>query len=244
MTNPNMNLIPYVIEKTDVGERSYDIFSRLLKDRIIILTGEVNDASMTSLTAQLLFLNNESKTAPIYLYIFNSPGGGCTAGLGAVNVMQYIKAPVYTFVLGMAASMASVILSCGVKGHRYAMIDATVMTHQSIGGAQGTIQDAKVEMEYWDKLNTRLSMILAKNCGMTLKEYEKTVDRNNWMFAEDALKYGIIDEILVSEDELGITLPDLNAIKEDVDAALVAEKYKKFCEALHIDMMPKNTRRK
>lgn len=237
------NLIPYVIEKTDAGERSYDIYSRLLKDRIIMLTGEVNDVSMNVLVAQLLFLNNESKTAPIYLYI-DSPGGSVCSGVSAVDVMNYIKAPVYTIVTGMAASMGAVLLSSGEKNHRYALSNSTIMTHQSIGGAQGTIQDAKVEMEYWDKLNTRLSMILAKNCGMTLKEYEKTVDRNNWMFAEDALKYGIIDEILVSEDDAGITLPDLNAIREDVDAALVAEKYKKFCEALHLDMIPKNVRRK
>lgn len=237
------NFVPYVIEKTDAGERSYDIYSRLLKDRIIMVNGEVTDDSMTSFISQMLFLNNENPNKPIMIYV-NSPGGQCTSGLAAVNVMRYIKAPITTVCLGMAASMGSVILSCGDKGSRYALPDSTIMTHQSIGGATGTIQDAKVEMEYWDRLNTRLSMILAKNCGMTLREYERTVDRNNWMFAEDALKYGIIDEILVSEDEAGITLPDLDAIKEDVDTALVAEKYKKFCEALHIDMMPKNTRRK
>ena len=238
----NNNLIPYVIEKTDSGERSYDIYSRLLKDRIIMLTGEVTDISMNILVAQLLFLNNESKSAPIYLYI-DSPGGSVASGVSAVDVMNYIKAPVYTIVTGMAASMGAVLLSSGEKGHRYSLPNASIMTHQSIGGAQGTIQDAKVEMKYWDKLNTRLSMILAKNCGMTLKEYEKTVDRNNWMFAEDALKYGIIDEILVSEDEAGIKLPDLTEIKDDIDAALVSEKFKEFCEALHLDMMPK-TRRK
>lgn len=237
------NFVPYVIEKTDAGERSYDIYSRLLKDRIIMVTGEVNDLSMNAVAAQLLFLNNEDKNKPIFMYI-SSPGGVCYDGLGVVNIMNYIKAPVYTIVTSLAASMGAVLLSCGEKGHRYALPDSTIMTHQSIGGTQGTIQDAKIEMEHWDKLNNRLSMILAKNCGMTLKEYEKTVDRNNWMFAEDALKYGIIDEILVSEDDLGITLPDLNAIKEDVEAALVAEKYKKFCEALHLDMIPKSARRK
>jgi ATP-dependent Clp protease protease subunit len=237
----NTNYVPFVIEKTDKGERSYDIYSRLLKDRIIMLTDEVDNQSMDSIIAQLLFLNNEDSKKPIYFYI-NSPGGLCTAGLAAVNVMKYIKAPVYTIVLGMAASMGAVLLSCGEKGHRYALPDSTIMTHQSIGGAQGTIQDAIIEMEYWKKLNKRLSMILAKNCGMSLDEYERTVDRNNWMFAEEALKYGIIDEILVSEDDSGITLPDLEQIvsmkgnNEEIEKT--SEKFKRFCEALHYDMLP------
>lgn len=190
---------PYVIEQTSSGERSYDIASRLLEDRIVLLPNEVNDDSMMIAIAQLLYLNNKSDD-PIHLYIM-SPGGACTAGLALIDVMNYIKAPVYTYAVGMAASMGAAILSCGAKGHRYAFENTTIRTHQAIGGYQGSIQDAKIDMKYFDELNERLAKIIAKNCGKSLKEYKRTVERNNYMFAEKAKEYGIIDEILKSEPE-------------------------------------------
>lgn len=195
------SLIPYVIETEANGERSYDLYSRLLKDRIIMVCGEVNDQSMNVVAGQLLFLNSQDSEKPIFMYI-DSPGGSCTAGIGVLNIMNYIKAPVYTVCLGLAASMGAALLSNGEKGHRYALVDSTIMTHQAIGGYQGSILDAEVNMEYFKKLNERLAKILAKNCGMTLKEYKKTVQRDNYMFAEDALKYGIIDQILETEEDL------------------------------------------
>lgn len=189
---------PYVIEQTANGERSYDIASRLLEDRIVLIPNEVTDDSMMIAVAQLLFLNNKDNEAPIHLYIM-SPGGSCTAGLALIDVMRFIKAPVYTYAIGMAASMGAAILSCGEKGHRYAFENTTVMTHQAIGGYQGSIQDAEVDMDYFKQLNERLAKIIAENCGMTLKQYKKTVERNNYMFAGDAKKYGIVDEVLKKE---------------------------------------------
>lgn len=193
-------LIPYVIENEGQVQQSYDLYSRLLKDRIIMIQGEVDDASMNSAIGQLLFLNNQDHEKPIFMYIM-SPGGVCTAGLALIDVMNYIKAPVYTICIGLAASMGAAILSCGEKGHRYITKNSTVMTHQAIGGYNGSIQDAEVDMEYFKKLNARLSEIIAKNCGKTVKEYMKTVQRNNYMFAEEALKYGIVDQIITEETD-------------------------------------------
>lgn len=200
MNNTKKDYIPnpYVIEQTSAGERSYDIASRLLEDRIVLIPNEVTDDSMMIAIAQLLYLNNKDSNSPIHLYIM-SPGGSCTAGLALIDVMKYIHAPVYTYAIGMAASMGAAILSCGEKGHRYAFENTTVMTHQAIGGYQGSIQDAEVDMDYFKDLNERLAKIIATNCGKTLKEYKKTVERNNYMFAEDAKKYGIVDEILTSQ---------------------------------------------
>lgn len=193
---------PYVIEQTSSGERSYDIASRLLEDRIVLIPNEVTDDSMMIAVAQLLYLNNKDESSPIHLYIM-SPGGSCTAGLALIDVMNYIKAPVYTYAIGMAASMGAAILSCGEKGHRYAFPNTTVMTHQAIGGYQGSIQDAEVDMDYFKELNERLAGIIATNCGMTLKQYKKTVERNNYMFAEEAKKYGIVDEVLTTQPTIG-----------------------------------------
>lgn len=192
------NFVPYVIERTDAGERSYDIYSRLLKDRIVMLEGEVNDHMINAAIAQLLFLNNEDNTKPIYIYI-NSPGGSCTAGLALIDVMNYVKAPIYTVVTGMAASMGAAILSAGEKGHRYALPNSSILCHQSSGGEQGNIQDARVRMRYWEELNTRLAKIISTNCGMELEKYLDATIRDCWMFPEEGLKFGIIDEILEKE---------------------------------------------
>lgn len=229
-----MAMVPYVVENTKDGEKSYDLFSRLMKDRIVLCSGEVDDASMAILTGQLLFLNNESSTEPIHLYLM-SPGGSCNAGLAAIDVMKFISAPVYTYCIGYAASMGAALLSSGEPGHRYSLPNSEIMCHQSSGGTQGTITDAVVSMENWKKLNDRLAAIIARNCGMTLKKYLKTVERDNWMWPEEAISYGIIDGILTHEGELPITLKDAEKLKEFTKTAFsgittpekVAEKISK-----------------
>lgn len=193
-----MNLVPYVIEQTGNGERQYDIYSRLLKDRIVWITGEVEDAGMNNAAASLLFLNNQDESLPIYLYI-NSPGGSVHAGEVLINVMKHIKAPVYTICVGMAASMGAVILSCGEKGHRYCMPYSDVMLHQVSSGTSGNIQDQRVSLEYSEKLNSRLMTLLAYNCGKTYKQIIKDTNRDLWLSAEEAVKYGIVDQILTSD---------------------------------------------
>lgn len=198
MINKNV-LVPYVIEKNSDGERSYDLMSRLLQDRIVFIQGEVDDASMNIAAAELLFLNNQDSEKPIFMYI-NSPGGSVTAGLALIDTMKFIKAPVYTFCMGVAASMGAAILSCGEKGHRYILPNATVMLHQTSGGFKGNIMDHEVEFEFAKKLNDRLAVIISENCGKTKKEYLKTVQRDNWLFADDALKFGIVDKIIDSEN--------------------------------------------
>lgn len=190
-----MNLIPYVIEQTANGERQYDIYSRLLQDRIVWITGEVEDAGMNNAAASLLFLNNQSEVEPIYLYI-NSPGGSVHSGEVLINTMRHIKAPVYTICVGMAASMGAVILSCGEKGHRYCMPYSDVMLHQVSSGTSGNIQDQRVSLEYSEILNKRLMTILAENCGKTYKQLIKDTNRDLWLTPEQAVKYGVVDEIL------------------------------------------------
>lgn len=187
---------PTVEERTSDGTRTYDIYSRLLKDRIVMLKDEVCEDSINPVIAQLLFLNNEDPEKPIYLYI-DSPGGSCTAGLALIDIMNFITAPVYTVCLGMAASMGAAILSCGTK--RFALPNSTVMCHQVSGGFKGTIMDHEVNFEYEKKLNERLMKIIAANCKMDYKKFIKAVDRDKYMFAEDALKFGIVDEILTNE---------------------------------------------
>lgn len=193
-----MNLIPYVIEQTGNGERQYDIYSRLLKDRIVWITGEVEDAGMNNAAASLLFLNSQDDNLPIYLYI-SSPGGSVHAGEVLINVMQHIKAPVYTICVGMAASMGAVILSCGEKGHRYCMPYSDVMLHQVSSGTSGNIQDQRVSLEYSEKLNKRLMTLLAENCGKSYKQLLKDTNRDLWLSPEEAVKYGIVDQILEPE---------------------------------------------
>ena len=190
-----MSLVPYVIEQTSRGERSYDIYSRLLKDRIIFLDGEVNDASASVIVAQLLFLEAEDPGKDINLYI-NSPGGSVTAGLAIYDTMQYIKCDVSTICIGMAASMGSFLLSGGKKGKRLALPNAEIMIHQPSGGAQG--QASEIQIAHILKTRRKLNEILAANTGQTLETIARDTDRDNFMSAEEAKAYGLIDEVITS----------------------------------------------
>lgn len=192
-----MSLVPYVIEHTSRGERSYDIYSRLLKDRIIFLDGEVNDASASVIVAQLLFLEAEDPGKDINLYI-NSPGGSVTAGLAIYDTMQYIKCDVSTICIGMAASMGSFLLSGGKKGKRLALPNAEIMIHQPSGGAQGQASEIQIAAEHILKTRRKLNEILAANTGQTLETIARDTDRDNFMSAEEAKAYGLIDEVITS----------------------------------------------
>lgn len=190
-----MYLIPTVIEKTNYGERAYDIYSRLLKDRIIFLGDVVSAGMANSVIAQMLFLASQDDKKPIKLYI-NSPGGTVTDGLAIYDTMQHIKAPVSTICVGLAASMGALLLSGGSKGFRYALPNAEIMIHQVIGGAQGQASDIKIKAEHIIKIKDRLNKILAKTTGQPLAKIEKDSDRDFHMTAEDALKYGLIDKVI------------------------------------------------
>jgi ATP-dependent Clp protease protease subunit len=188
-------LVPTVIEKTQNGERAYDIYSRLLKERIIFLTGEVNDDSANIIIAQLLFLQSEDPKKEISLYV-NSPGGSVTAGLAIVDTMNHLKCDVSTVCVGMAASMGAVILSAGQKGKRLALPNAEVMIHQPSGGAEGMASDIEISAKRILRRRESLNKILSKNTGQPLSKIEKDGDRDFFMSAEEAKKYGIIDKIL------------------------------------------------
>jgi len=188
-----MNLIPVVIEKTNLGERSYDIYSRLLKDRIIIINGEINDDLANSIVAQLLYLDSINHD-DISIYI-NSPGGSITSGMAIYDTMNFIKSDVITICVGMAASMAAFLLSSGKKGKRYCLPNSEVMIHQPLGGAQGQATEIKIAAERILKLKKKLNTILAKNCGKNLKQFEKDTERDYFMDSDEALNYGIIDKI-------------------------------------------------
>ena len=187
-----MSLVPYVIEQTSRGERSYDIYSRLLKDRIIFLGEEVNDVSANLIVAQLLFLEAEDPSKDIQLYI-NSPGGSVTAGMAIYDTMQYIKCDVSTICLGMAASMGAFLLSSGAKGKRYALPNSTIMIHQPSGGAQGQATEIQIVADQIAKTKKKLNEILSANTGQPLEIVEKDTDRDNYMTAEEAKAYGLID---------------------------------------------------
>ncbi len=187
--------IPYVIEQTGRGERSYDIYSRLLKDRIIFLGSEVIDDVANSIVAQMLFLESEDPDKDISIYI-NSPGGSVTAGLAIYDTMQYIKCPVSTICVGLAASMAAVLLAGGAKGKRMALPNAEVMIHQPLGGARGQASDIEIQAKNILKTKERMNKILASHTGQDLKKIAKDTDRDNYMTAEEALKYGLIDKII------------------------------------------------
>ena len=191
-----MSLVPYVIEQTSRGERSYDIYSRLLKDRIIFLGEEVTDVAANIIVAQLLFLEAEDPDKDIHLYI-NSPGGSVTAGLAIYDTMQYIKCDVATYCMGMAASMGSFLLSGGTKGKRYAMPNSEIMIHQPSGGAQGQATEIQIAAEHILKIRTRLNQILAENTGQPLDVIRIDTERDNFMSAEEALNIGLIDEVIV-----------------------------------------------
>jgi ATP-dependent Clp protease protease subunit len=190
-----MALVPTVIETTNRGERAYDIYSRLLKERIIFLGDEVNDVTASLVVAQLLFLESEDSNKDINLYI-NSPGGSVTAGMAIYDTMNYIKCDVSTICVGMAASMGAFLLSGGAKGKRYALPNAEIMIHQPLGGTQGQATDMEIEVEHMLRIKKNLISIMAENAG---KDYETVLtdcERNNWMTAKEALEYGLIDNVV------------------------------------------------
>ena len=190
-----MSLVPYVIEQTSRGERSYDIYSRLLKERIIFLAEEVNDLTASLVVAQILFLESEDPTKDINLYI-NSPGGSVTAGMAIYDTMNYIKCDVSTVCMGMAASMGAFLLSGGAKGKRFALPNAEVMIHQPSGGAKGQATEIRIAAENILKTRTKLNEILAKNTGQPIEVIERDTERDNYMSAQEAMAYGLIDGIL------------------------------------------------
>ena len=189
-----MALVPMVIQETNRGERSYDIYSKLLEERIVFLNGEVNDISANLVIAQLLYLESKDNTKPISLYI-NSPGGSVSAGLGIFDTMQYIKAPVSTICVGLAASMGAFLLAAGEKGRRYALPNSEIMIHQPLGGAEGQASDVAIRARHLLRIKERLNKILAEQTGQPLDVIERETDRDNFMTAEEALKFGIVDKI-------------------------------------------------
>jgi ATP-dependent Clp protease protease subunit len=189
-------LIPYVVEQTAKGERSYDIYSRLLKDRIIMLTGQVEENMASAIVAQLLFLESEDPDKDITIYI-NSPGGSVTAGLAIYDTMNYIKCDVATVCTGMAASMGAFLLSGGTKGKRYCLPNAEVMIHQPLGGTQGQASDMEIACKHILRTKQRLTSIIADNCGKPYDEVEAACDRDNWLAADEAKAFGLIDEVLI-----------------------------------------------
>lgn len=193
----NMSLIPYVIEQTSRGERSYDIYSRLLKDRIIFLGEEVNDVSASIVVAQLLFLESEDPAKDINLYI-NSPGGVITAGMAIYDTMNFIKCDVSTTCLGMAASMGSFLLAGGTKGKRFALPNAEIMIHQPSGGSQGQATDVLIAAEHMKRTKEKMNRLLSQNTGRPYEEVAADTERDNWMTAEEAKAYGIIDSIVTN----------------------------------------------
>ncbi|WP_302625529.1 ATP-dependent Clp endopeptidase proteolytic subunit ClpP [uncultured Eubacterium sp.] len=190
-----MALIPYVIEQNSRGERSYDIYSRLLKDRIIFLGEEINDAVASTVVAQLLFLESEDPGKDIHMYI-NSPGGSVTAGMAIYDTMNFVKCDVSTTCIGMAASMGAFLLSSGAKGKRYALPNAEIMIHQPLGGAQGQATEIQIAAEHILKTKKKLNEILAANSGQPVDVVEKDTDRDNWMSADEAKEYGLIDNVI------------------------------------------------
>lgn len=190
-----MSLVPYVIEQTSRGERSYDIYSRLLNDRIIMLTEEVNSTTASLVVAQLLFLEGQDPTKDISLYI-NSPGGSVTDGFSIYDTMQYIKCDVSTICMGMAASMGAFLLAAGTKGKRLSLPNSDIMIHQPSGGAQGQATDILIHADHLQKTKKRLNQILADNTGQPLEIIERDTERDNFMSADEAMKYGLIDKVI------------------------------------------------
>ncbi len=190
-----MNLIPTVIEKTHMGERAYDIYSRLLKERIIFLGSAIDDAVANTIIAQLLFLESDDSKKDIKLYI-NSPGGSVTSGLAIYDTMQHIKPDVSTVCVGMAASMGAVLMAAGAKGKRMALPNSEIMIHQVLGGAQGQASDVKIAAEHILSIKDRLNKILAKHTGQSISKIEKDSDRDYFMPAQEAVKYGLVDKII------------------------------------------------
>lgn len=190
-----MNLIPTVIEKSTSGERAYDIYSRLLKDRIILLTGEINDSVANSIVAQLLFLASKDPKADIQFYI-NSPGGSVTAGMAIYDTMQYIESDVSTVAIGMAASMGATLLVAGTKGKRFALPNAEILLHQVIGGAQGQATEVEIAATQILKIKDRMNRLLAKHTGQSLTKIQHDTDRDFYLTANEAKDYGVVDEVI------------------------------------------------
>ncbi len=196
----NSTLVPMVVEQTNRGERSYDIFSRLLKERIIFLTGQVHDDVSSLICAQLLFLESENPNKDIYFYI-NSPGGVVTSGMAMYDTMQYIRPEVATVCIGQACSMGSLLLAAGAKDKRFALPNSRIMIHQPSGGAQGQASDIEIQAKEILKLRERLNNIYVKHTGQKLKVIEEAMDRDNFMSAEEAQKFGLIDKVVVSRED-------------------------------------------
>ncbi|AMB98797.1 ATP-dependent Clp protease proteolytic subunit [Aerococcus urinaehominis] len=196
-----MNLVPTVIEQSARGERAYDIYSRLLKDRIIMLSSQINDDVANSVIAQLLFLDAQDPEKDIYLYI-NSPGGSVTAGMAIYDTMNFVKADVVTIVMGMAASMGSFLSTAGTKGKRYALPNAEIMIHQPLGGAQGQATEIEIAARHILKTKAKLNQILSERTGQPIEVIERDTDRDNYMSAEEAKEYGLIDHIMTNSKEL------------------------------------------
>lgn len=190
-----MNYVPYVVEQTGQGERTYDIYSRLLKDRIIFVDGEINEHTASVVVAQLLFLEAQDPDKDINMYI-NSPGGMVTAGLAIYDTMQLVKPDVSTICVGFAASMGAFLLAAGAKGKRYVLPNAEVMIHQPLGGVQGQASDIKINADHMMKVKERLNKILAGATGKNIKTIEKDTDRDNYMSADEAVEYGIVDKVI------------------------------------------------
>ena len=190
-----MSLVPYVIEQTSRGERQFDIFSRLLNDRIIVLSDEVNDATASLVVAQLLFLEGQDSEKDISLYI-NSPGGSVTAGMAIYDTMQYIKCDVSTICMGMAASMGAFLLSSGAKGKRFALPNSEIMIHQPLGGARGQATEIKIVADHILKTREKLNKILAENTGKSIEQIALDTERDNYLSAQEAMDYGLVDKVL------------------------------------------------
>lgn len=195
MMDPKMNLVPYVVEQTSRGERSYDIFSRLLNDRIIMLNDQVDNASASIIIAQLLFLEGQDPNKDIYFYI-NSPGGSVSAGLAIYDTMQYIKCDVSTICIGMAASMGAFLLAAGANGKRMALPNSEIMIHQPLGQAQGQATDILIHAKHIEKTRNTLNTILAERTGRSLEEIQRDTERDNFMSAKEAMEYGLIDKVI------------------------------------------------
>ncbi|MBO7340473.1 MAG: ATP-dependent Clp endopeptidase proteolytic subunit ClpP [Lachnospiraceae bacterium] len=194
-----MSLIPYVIEQTSKGERSYDIYSRLLKDRIIFLGEEVNDVSASIVVAQLLFLEAEDPDKDIHLYI-NSPGGSISAGMAIYDTMQYVKCDVSTVCIGMAASMGAFLLASGAKGKRFALPNAEIMIHQPLGGTQGQATEIEIAAKHILKTKEKMNRMLAEMTGQSYETICADTDRDNWKSAQEAMEYGLVDKVIASHD--------------------------------------------
>ncbi len=194
-----MNLIPTVIEKTQYGERAYDIYSRLLKDRIVFLGGQVNDMVANSIIAQFLFLASKDEKKDIQFYL-NSPGGSVTAGLAIYDTMQHVKCPVSTVCVGMAASMGAVLLAAGAKGKRFALPNSEIMLHQVMGGVSGEAVEIEITAKQIIKIREKLNMIIAKHTGQDIKKIANDTDRDFYLSAEEAKEYGLIDEVIKTKD--------------------------------------------